>query len=96
MTKSEWHRIFTGRLRRLMNNRCLTLSDLAKMSGVNKKNLYRYLYEGRVPDSISMTNIAIALEINVRMLMDFGDYIVNDPEPIGSDFYDDFRRNFEM
>lgn len=91
MTKSEWHKKFVQRLRNLMYNRLLTEADLSRLSNVSKVNVYRYLNQGRVPDCVTIVNFAQALEVDVDTLINFGEYVVEDPTE-GIDIYESFRR----
>lgn len=91
MTKSEWHKKFVQRMRNLMYNRLMTEADLARESGVYKQNVYRYLNQGRVPDCITIVNFAQALDVDADTLINFGEYVVEDPTE-GIDIYETFRR----
>lgn len=91
MTKSEWHKNFVRRIRNLMYNRLLTEADLSRLSNVSKVNVYRYLNQGRVPDCATIVNFAQALEVDVDTLINFGEYVVDDPTE-GIDIYESFRR----
>lgn len=91
MTKSEWHKIFVRRMRNLMYNRLMTEADLARLSSVSKQNVYRYLNQGRIPDCVTIVNFAHALEVDVDTLINFGEYVVEDPKE-GIDIYETFRR----
>lgn len=91
MTKSEWHKNFVRRIRNLMYNRLMTEADLAKESGVYKQNVYRYLNQGRIPDCITIVNFAQALDVDTDTLINFGEYVVEDPTE-GIDIYETFRR----
>lgn len=91
MTKSEWHKIFVRRMRNLMYNRLMTEADLARLSSVSKQNVYRYLNQGRIPDCVTIVNFAHALEVDVNTLINFGEYVVEDPKE-GIDIYETFRR----
>lgn len=91
MTKSEWYENFVRRMRNLMYNRLMTEADLARLSSVSKQNVYRYLNQGRIPDCVTIVNFAHALEVDVDTLIDFGEYVVEDPKE-GIDIYETFRR----
>lgn len=91
MLKSEWHEKFVQRMRNLMYNRLMTEADLAKMSGTSKQNVYRYLNRGRIPDCVTIANFARALEVDADVLIDFGEYVIEDPKE-GIDIYETFRR----
>lgn len=91
MTKNEWHENFVRRMRNLMHNRLLTEADLSRLSNVSKVNVYRYLNQGRIPDCITIVNFAHALEVDADTLIDFGEYVVEDPTE-GIDIYETFRR----
>lgn len=91
MTKSEWYEKFVRRMRNLMYNRLMNEADLAKMSGTSKQNVYRYLNRGRIPDGVTIANFARALEVDADTLIDFGEYVIEDPKE-GIDIYETFRR----
>lgn len=91
MIKSEWHEKFVQRMRNLMYNRLMTEADLSRESGTSKQNVYRYLNQGRIPDCVTIVNFAQALDVDTDTLINFGEYVVDDPTE-GIDIYESFRR----
>lgn len=77
MTRSEWCVRFSRNLRRLIDERDLTVSEVAERVGVRQGSISRYLSENifvsRGPSGLVLLNLSYVLGVSVDELIDFGE-----------------------
>ena len=69
MTEQEWRRDFAFKLRKAYKNRGYDQKSFAEALGVNEMTISRYRTGKRVPDIISLINMAALLECDINELI---------------------------
>lgn len=69
MTTNEWRHVFATRLKKKMNEKGMTQTELAVMSGVTKSAISHYLLEERTAKIDVILNMAKVLECSVDELV---------------------------
>lgn len=75
MMKKDWQRMFSNKVRNLMQTKNITPYQLAMTSGVSRGRLSEYLNMKCMPTIFAIINIAYALDVSVNDLMDFDERI---------------------
>lgn len=78
MTKKEWQRIFANRVLDRLGELNMTQKELADRILVDKSTISKYLYCERVPDAITLANIALVLDIRSGWLIDVSEIVEKD------------------
>lgn len=71
--------VFKDRLQEALNMRGITAADLAKLSGIQKSSLSRYLKGHNIPRGSAITKIAEALDVTPSWLLGY-----NGPIPVAT------------
>lgn len=73
MTRKEWLYNFGVNLRRLMEEKGVSQSELAQVLDMSEATVSRYLNEKQTPTMDVVVNIAYELRVTVDELIDFGE-----------------------
>lgn len=85
---------FKDRLRQAIDKRNLSSSDLARLSGVDRSSISRYLKGEKMPKVDKLKRLAAVLYVNPDWLL--GDNVPEAPQPVAlspleNDLINDFR-----
>lgn len=75
MTKIQWCRKFSEKIRKLMNYKGFSQRELATIAKIPENTLSRYLNGQRIPRADQIVNIAKALDCTVSELIQFGEMV---------------------
>lgn len=78
ISKRAWMAKFSANLAGLMEERDISQKNLAMKAHITQAALSRYINMRRIPDSVSVINIARALDCDIEDLIDMGTYVVED------------------
>ena len=71
MTLEEWKDIFGDNLSSILEERKMTQSRLARLSGVSTAMISDYINKRSVPGLMAAINMAYALNVRLEELVDF-------------------------
>ena len=71
MTLEEWKDIFGDNLASILDEREMTQSRLARLSGVSTAMISDYINKRSVPGLMAAINMAYALDVRLEELVDF-------------------------
>lgn len=75
MKEAEFINIFSGNLKRLIDESGITIQELSIRSTVNKSTIHRYLRKERFPTTVSVVNLSLALRCRIDDLIPTYDYL---------------------
>lgn len=75
MTKAQWSRKFSEKVRKVMGYRCISQRELAHLAKIPEPTLSRYLNGQRIPGADQIVNIAKALDCSTSELIQFGEMV---------------------
>ena len=75
ISELQWIKSFTEELKYYMKERNMNQRELAQRSGLAESTISDYVHGNKIPTIRGVNNIAIALNIGVEQLIDFGQII---------------------
>lgn len=75
MTQKEWKNIFGDNLVSILQERDMSQSQLSKKSGVSAAMISDYVNKRSMPGLMAAINMAYALDVDLKDLVDFDDSI---------------------
>lgn len=75
MTQEEWKKRFKTRLNDLLDDRNMSQTILARISGLSVSRISDYINMKAVPSIFAIINIAYAFDVSIGELIDFDERI---------------------
>lgn len=75
ISEVQWINAFVDELKYYMKERNMSQRELAQKSGLGESTISEYIHGLRMPTIRGVNNIAIALNVGVEQLIDFGQMI---------------------
>ena len=75
VSKKKFIDIFVCNLKKIMDEKNISVNDLAKKSNLNSSTIYKYLNKDRMPGTIQVLNLSLSLGCKFSDLIPVNDYI---------------------
>lgn len=71
MTRHQWKKEFSKRLKNRMDELCINQTELSERTGIPNNSICMYVNGKTIPQAIAIPKLAKELKLNVSDLIDF-------------------------